>query len=120
MRSPWACCACECRYAQYVDTYEPASKELDKLLSKVGELGLPALLPCPLLTYRLAIQNETVAEMVNTAQTSPRCAGQSLRSLLIMPVQRVPRFVLGTPGLSCLRCAPTVASLVVLPGTSCY
>jgi len=29
-------CPCECRYAQYVDTYEPASKELDKLLSKVG------------------------------------------------------------------------------------
>ena len=50
-----------------------------------------------MLTYlrgRCGVQNEAVREMVTKAQQSPRCAGQSLQSLLIMPVQRVPRYEL--------------------------
>lgn len=60
-------------YTQYVNNHENSSQILNELIQK---------------------KRKKFIQFCNTALTDARCKGNSLQSLLIMPVQRVPRYKL--------------------------
>jgi hypothetical protein len=62
-----------------------------------------------------SLKDKRFVRHCETAKADPRCKSQGLRSLLILPVQRVPRYKLLLEELlkvsvTSMRCAPVPAS----------